>query len=204
MRDLIDFQEYGKAFPDKPIMITFDDGYYNNYVNAFPLFKKHKIKCVMSVVGKYIDDNYKNGKLSPTGSHVTYEQIEEMHKSGFVEIQCHTYNMHNSKGRLGMSKKKKETLEEYQKALKEDLMRLQTNLKEKLNITCTTVCYPFGEYSKETEGIIKGLGFKAALTCNEGINVITKDSNLFYLKRYNRPYGKSSESFFKKIEVNLN
>lgn len=204
IKDLINFQERNKPLPEKPIIITFDDGYYNNYVNAFPLFKKHKIKCVMSVVGKLIDDNYKDGKLCPTGSHVTYEQIEEMHQSGFVEIQCHSYNMHNSKNRLGMSKKRKETIDEYKKALTEDTMRLQENLKQKLNITCTAVCYPFGAFSRESENILRQLGFKAALTCNEGINQITQNSNLFYLKRYNRPSGKSTESFFKKIENKLN
>lgn len=203
IQDLINFQNKGTILPEKPIIITFDDGYYNNYLNAFPLLKKHKIKIVMSVVGKYIDDNYKAEKLIPLKNHLTYEQIAEMHKSGLVEFQCHTYNMHNSKKRLGMSKKRKEALEEYKTVITEDLTHFQNNFKKNLNINCTAICYPFGEYSKETEGIVKELGFKAGLTCNEGINLITRESNLFYLKRYNRPSGKSSEKFFKKIEAKI-
>lgn len=203
IQDLIDFQEKDKCLPDNPIIITFDDGYTNNYLNAFPLFKKYETKCVMSIVGKYIDDNYKDGKLCPTRSHLSYVEIKELYDSGFVEIQNHTYNLHNTKGRIGLGKKKKESIDEYENILTEDLMLLQNNLKEKLNISCTTVAYPFGKYSKETESILKKLGFKAALTCNEGINKITKDSSLFYLKRYNRPNGKSSEKFFRTIEKKL-
>jgi len=201
MKELIDFNEKGKPLPNKPIMITFDDAYTNNYLYAWPLIQKYKFKCVMSVVGKFTDDNYKNGKLCPTGSHLTYEEIGELHKSGLVEIQSHTYNCHGKSGRTGLAKKKRESLAEYEKKISEDLMLLQTKLKEKLGITCTAVTYPFGSYSKETEAVIKKLGFKACFTCSEGINKIKQGGNLFCLKRYNRPGGKSEQVFFGKIGV---
>jgi len=203
MSDLIEFKETGKPLPKKPIIVSFDDAYTNNYLYAFPIMKELSFKCVISVVGKYTDDNYKNGELHPTGSHMTYEEIDEMNKSGLVEIQSHTYNLHNNSGRIGLGKRRGETYEQYKKSVSDDLMQLQNKLKEKLNITCTTVAYPFGSYSIDSEKVLKELGFKAALTCNEGINKINKDTNLFYLKRYNRPAGISAEKFFGKIEVKI-
>jgi len=201
IKDLIDFVENAKPLPQKPIMITFDDAYTNNYLYAWPIIQKHNVKCIMSVVGKFTDDNYKNGKLCPTGSHLTYEEINELHKSGLVEIQNHTYNCHGKSGRTGLAKRKRESYEEYEKAISEDLMLLQNILKERFNINCTAVTYPFGSFSKETETVVKKLGFKACLTCSEGINKIKQGSSLFSLKRYNRPGGKNAEDFFNKIGV---
>ena len=56
-------------------------------------------------------------------------------------------------------------------------------------------------YCAESETVIKTLGFSVSLTCEEGINTIKKDSGLYLLKRFNRPYGLSSEEFFKDIGV---
>ena len=201
VKDLIDFQEKGIPLPQNPIMITFDDGCSNNYINAFPLMVKHQTKCIMSVVGKYIDDNYKDDEIHETKSHVTYEQIKKMSDSGFVEIQSHTYNMHNTNGRNAMAKKEKESFQDYEKALSDDLTKLGDNLIQKTGITCTAVAYPYGKYTKpDTENVLRKLDFKAAFTCSEGTNIITRDSNLFYLSRFNRPYGKSSKNFFKCLQ----
>ena len=47
--DLTDFVYEGKKLPEKPVMITFDDGYYNNLVYAAPLLEKYNMKAVISV-----------------------------------------------------------------------------------------------------------------------------------------------------------
>lgn len=59
-------------------------------------------------------------------------------------------------------------------------------------------------FCKESVPIIKDLGFKSSLSCTEGINYITDDSNcLFGLKRFNRSSRTSTSAFFKKIEIML-
>lgn len=202
IQDLIDFKENKKRLPDKPVMLTFDDGNITNYLNAYPLMKKYGFKCVMSVVGAYVDSNYdKDGNTirSPVSS-VNYEHINEMLASGLVEIQSHTYDMHKLSPRRGLSKKSGEDEIQYEKNLTTDLMRLQFRLKERTGNAPAAVTYPFGSYSAGTAEILKKLGFKAALTCTEGINNITGQSDLFLLKRYNRPYGISTEAFFDKFK----
>jgi peptidoglycan/xylan/chitin deacetylase (PgdA/CDA1 family) len=201
LRDVIAYKEKGRPLPKKPIMLTFDDGYTNNYLYAFPLLKKYNMKCVMSVVGALIDANYKDGVKNETHSHVTYEQIREMNDSGLVEIQNHSYNLHRLKGRYGLKKNKGEDSASYEKMLKTDLTKLQNNLKEKTGIKCTALTFPFGGYSRETFKVMKEMGLKAGLSCNEGINKITRDSSLFCLHRYNRPSGISSAEYFKKIKA---
>lgn len=201
MTELINFVNKKRAkLPDKPVMITFDDGYYNNYLYAYPIAKKYNACFVISILGYYTDANKEGEKMSKYYSHLTWEQINEMNKSGLVEIQNHSYNLHkNSKARLGSAKSSNETAEEYKKFLTEDVMTLQKLLKKKTGIEPNTFTYPFGRISPESVEILKDLDFEAMLTCGSGINYVGKgDKELLYsLKRFNRPYGKSSASYFK-------
>jgi len=198
--DLIDFTKNNKPLPSKPIMLIFDDGNVTNYKYAFPLLQKYNAKAVMAVVGAWIDENYDStGKLVKKGPALNYAQIKEMTDSGLVEIQNHSYDMHKFTPRRGMTQKKTELPEEYEAALKKDLMLLQERLRDKVGIEPTAVAYPFGSYSKSSGQVLRNLGFKAAFTCNEKINILTRDSDLLWLGRFNRPYGISSQEFFAKI-----
>jgi len=197
--DLIAYQKKGAPLPEKPVMLTFDDGYANNYRNAFPLLKKHGMKGVIAVVGRWADDNIEGGRGK--GAHLTYEQIKEMHGSGVVEIQSHTYDMHKTGrgGRYGMKKTRAESTQQYKEVLKTDLLTNHNKILKHTGITMTALAFPFGAYSKECFEVLKEIGYKASLTCTEGVNTITRSSDLYRLKRYNRPSGRSSAEFFAKI-----
>lgn len=206
MSDLIDFVEKGAPLPEKPVLLTFDDGYYNNYLYAFPLLETYKMKAVISIIGKHTDDFSKVDDNHATYSHVTWKQIQEMLASGLVEIQNHSYDSHDNKGgRKGVLKLSGESNDAYAKFLRKDLLKLQKRMQETTGITPTTFTYPFGAVSDSSVDVIKELGFKASLGCMEGINTITKGDpdSLYKIKRYLRTPKKSSKDFFTKIESDL-
>lgn len=55
MTELINYVYNDASLPEKPIIITFDDGYYNNLSYAVPLLHKYNMKAVVSIVGEYSD-----------------------------------------------------------------------------------------------------------------------------------------------------
>lgn len=201
MTDLINYEYNDQPLPEKPIIITFDDGYYNNFGYAIPILKEYNMKAVISIVGEYTDRYSKSGEANLNYGYMRWEDIRSAMKDGTIEFQNHTYNLHsNNNGRNGAAKKKGESSEEYKKILTADLMKLQDEFKENTNYVPSTFTYPFGSISKESEDIIKELGFKASLSCSSGVNFITKDENCLYLlKRNNRPAVVTTEKFLKKI-----
>ena len=95
-----------------------------------------------------------------------------------------------------------ESDEIYDKALSEDLTKLQNSLTENAELTPIVFTYPFGFVSVESLPIIKKLGFLAALTCYERINYIDgTHEQLYRLGRFNRRPDLSTEQFMKKIGV---
>ena len=82
----------------------------------------------------------------------------------------------------------------------DDILKLQQEFEENTNYTPKCFTYPFGGISNASLDIIKELGFKASLSCEQGINKLTKNPNsLYLLKRYNRPSYISTYNFFQKI-----
>lgn len=201
MSQLISYVYEGTPLPEKPIMITFDDGYYNNLGYAVPLLKKYNMKAVVSIVGKYTDTYTTSNEANLNYSYLRWKDVKELMDSGVIEFQNHTYNLHsNTSGRIGCSKKSFESIETYEKILTNDIQKLQQEFEQNVGYTPTTFTYPFGSISKASFPIIKKLGFKASLSCASGINYITKNPDCLYcLKRNNRPSGISSEAFFEKL-----
>ena len=200
--DLIDFCEGKKDLPQKPVVITFDDGHYNNYYYAKPIFEELKFKATINIVGTYSEFSTTSGDFdNPNYSHLTWGEIKALQQNEFFEIGNHTYNMHNLKPRYGIGKKPEEDFETYKENLTKDVTKLENCFKDKCGFTTKIFAYPFGKYSEESYEILSGLGFKAFLTCNEGINHLKKgdESKLKTLYRYNRSGLISTEEFFKHV-----
>lgn len=190
--ELCDFVENNAPLPDKPVIITFDDGYYNNYTYAYPLLKKYNMKGVLSVVGKYSDEYSKeNAVFNNNYSHASHTQLKEMYDSKVFELANHSYNMHDMSKRRGILKHKGEDSGFYKELLNQDISRCNDLIKsvtEKLPIAFT---YPFGCINNESKEYVESFGFCVTYGCEEGINTITRDkSTLKNIKRYNRTFKK--------------
>lgn len=198
-KDLTEYKEKGRPLPEKPIMITFDDGHlsYSEYV--VPLLKKYNMKAVVSVVGSYTNDYTKNPDKSVSYAYLSWDDIKRLSESNHTEVANHTYDMHKINERKGCSKIKGETSEHYKKIFSEDVTKMQKLIAEHTGTPAVCFTYPFGCYCEDSEDEIKKSGFKLSLTCNEGINNISRNSSLFKLKRFNRPHKKTVEDILKRV-----
>lgn len=201
VENLIKYTQNDENLPTRPVLLTFDDGALNNYSLAFPIAKKHKSKFVFSPIGSEADKYSKINDENPDYAHASWKRIKELSDSKIVEIQNHTYNMHNQSGsRIGCKKKYNETKDEYRQKFIDDISKMQNLIKENTGKTPTAFFYPFGACSKCSVDFLKEMGFKASFVCGSKVNKITRDPNcLFGLKRFLRPPGILSKDFFDKI-----
>lgn len=200
VQDLLDYVEEGTPLPEKPVMITFDDGYYNNYLNAFPLLKEYGMKAVVSIIVSETDKYSQLDENRENYSHLTWEQIEEMMGSGFIEFQSHSYDLHKNGGkRKGIGKMSGESTEAYQTAIREDIEKGQLRFVEMTEYAPTAFTYPFGKVSEDSYSVLEELGFRATLDAQGKVFQLTRDPEcLRRIPRYNRPWGKTAEQIITK------
>lgn len=121
--DLAHLEDY-----DKPVILTFDDGYDDNYTELFPLLKKYNVKATVFVIAK---------DTVGIAHKLTEEQIREMSDSGLVSIQSHGY----SHGDLSAMSEEE---------LEFDLLESKKILSRITGKTPYVLCYPTGKYSSIT------------------------------------------------------
>lgn len=195
VEDLIAYARGEGELPEKPVLLTFDDGYYNNYLYAFEVAKQYKCKFVISPIAFWADRYTETGEQNAYYTHATWEELKEMADSGLVEVQNHSYDLHKSG--IGVKKVSGETEEQYKARLTADLEKAQDRIEAQVGARPTAFFYPFGAISRTTPELIREMGFSATFTCEERVSRITRDpESLYGLGRYLRVSGISSERFF--------
>lgn len=169
----ISFQELNDAnngkisLPEKPILVTFDDGYASNYEYIFSILKKYNVKVSIFVVTDKI------GKEVDGKKYLSWEQCKEMQDSGLVEIFSHS-KRHVFYDKLPVRQIRDDVIESY-KIIEEKLG--SKNLK--------VFAYPYGAYTKETVWTLKLNGMDMQVY-DLGMNY-SNDFNKDYIKRMNIP-----------------
>jgi len=196
MEDVIAYVRSGTPLPEKPIMITFDDGYYNNYLYAWPALRARGMRAVLSVIGVEIDRYTENGEVDETYSQCTWEMLREMTDSGVFELQNHSYDLHHiMRGYMGIGKKGSEAAVAYRTRLYADLERMQSRFQTELGLTPTTFVFPFGCAPPDSRGVLAALGFQATLgTENRTLRLTRDEKSLHMIPRYNRTAAQSARS----------
>ena len=164
------------ALPNKSIAITFDDGYEDNFTNAFPILKKYEVKATIYIVVDRHDREWssKRKEKNSTGElknepKLLDEQIVELINSGLIEIGSHTMTHDN----LPILNKEQKINE---------IKNSKIEIEKIFSIKCNSFCYPFGLYDKEDIKLVVELAYTNATTTTKGIDDLTK-SDLFELKR---------------------
>ena len=203
VKEVVNFVEKGTKLPQKPVLITFDDGFYNNLKYALPLLEKYGFKATVNVVGIFSARDNGKKKRSSSYSYMNEKELAEIHKSGIVEIGNHSYDMHALKGRRGVMKKRGESEDEYKKTFTSDCKKCHDYIKHACGIDTKVFAYPFGSYSSSTPKLLKSLGYDAVLTCAEGVNRLRKGDTdrIMWLKRVIRSAKLSEKRYFEKLGI---
>lgn len=85
-REILESLEKSGKIPKNSVTLTFDDGYYDNYKNAFPLLKKYKMKATL-----YLNTAYVESEENRKFRYLSWKEIEEMSSSGVFDIQLHSH-----------------------------------------------------------------------------------------------------------------
>lgn len=198
-QDLISYVYSDEKLPEKPVILSFDDGCYNNMHYVLPLLSKYNMKAVFSVVGTFCDKATAENDPNPNYSYMSWQDCKDAFISGRVEIACHSDNLHTLGERKGTQKKYNENYDEYRSVFMSDTLSFLDKIKTNSEIIPNTYAYPYGLISEESLQLVKACGFKVSLGVEEKQNYITKDEDCLYgLNRYNRTSGISTEDFMKK------
>jgi len=174
------YKRFGASLPSKPIILTFDDGYENNYTNAFPILKKHNMKATIFIVTSAV------GELGVQYPHMTWEQMKEMEYSGLITIQNHGA-IHTPMDKLS------------RKEMEKVVLAANESIDYHLGARQIYVfAYPYLRYNFKTVDELRKLDIHIQVTnLADAINEKTSMANI---KRINVPYGTSAEELLDLIK----
>ncbi len=134
----------GASIPEKSVLITFDDGYPDNYKAAWPILKKYDFVATFFIITGTVE----------TSSGMTWEQLKELVQGG-NSIGSHTVHHHDLS-----------TLSEAQQ--EKELGDSKKILEDNLGINVKAICFPSGKYNESTLRILPTLGYKVGVTTKGG------------------------------------
>ena len=157
LAQLYDYLENGAELPNKPIVITFDDGYVDNYKNVLPILKEYNMKATLFMISD----------AANTPGFVSTEQMHQMEAGGF-DIQGHT-NHHKILTKIAPTE------------LPDALLGGKTSLEGILGEPIEYLAYPGGFNDMLVQYVSKQSGYKMAFTVQPG--TVQPGDNLYALNR---------------------
>ena len=148
----------GAALPTNPVLITFDDGYADNYTNAYPILKKYGIKATIFVI---------TGLMGKPG-YLSWGQAAEMEAGGLVSIESHTVT-HGSLTGLTDDQ------------VRYELTEAKHDIEQRLGKEVEFLAYPTGAYNLHIARLVKEAGYKGAFTVRYGN--MDRATNLYAIER---------------------
>ena len=140
----------GLPLPEKPILLTFDDGYVGHYEHVYPLLKQYGYPAVFSVFTDKLDGNIVGR------STLTWEQVQEMAADPLVTIASHS-----------ITHPRNLTEVESDEELAQELSESKQLLEARLGIPIHYFTYPEGHYDERVMEAAEAAGYRAALTMDD-------------------------------------
>lgn len=153
------------------VVITFDDGYEDNYKYALPLLKKYGMKAtVFAVAGQVgLDNEWDRAKRKRQFRHMGWDELREWSRQG-MEVGSHAMN-HCKLGQITSDRH-----------LRDEISVSKQILEEKLQQPIRTFSYPWGSFDNRVQKMVRETGYQAAVSTKPGVS--QADSDMYALPRY--------------------
>lgn len=170
--------------PARPVMITFDDGWLDNWLYAFPVLRQYHMKAVIFVVTSLAAEKGRRDRddetaVSPLPVHtecqkmidagrapevmLSWDEMREMEVSGLIDIQSHTHT-HQRWDRLEDDRQARGSV------IARELETSKRLIEHNLDKKCDALCWPWGIYDEDYISLAKSAGYKALFTTEKGTN----------------------------------
>ena len=176
---VVDYVDHGVPLPEKAVLITMDDGYTSNLTIAAPILEELGMCATVFVIGVYegesIDPNSGN-PLYP--ARFSYEDAAQWVEKGVLELQSHTFNMHQLagdgfSGRNGILPREGESAADYYAALRSDAEKFAARWAESgVDTPLLAMAYPYGYFDANSRDVLREMGFRITFTVREESNVL--------------------------------
>lgn len=193
--ELIAFAEGRDNLPEKPILLTSDDGYSGVLDMALPLLEEFDMCMSVAVIGEYIG-NRGEGQLS----HFFLEEEAAADTNDRIELISHSFALHKIEN--GMRGASNETLApaEYAAAVSADCAVVRETAGDAYPMMMQVFVYPYGSYSADSEALLEQEGYKATVTTDKGVAVVSPGDGLGLLPRITAEWYTTGRELLKRIK----
>ena len=205
---VIAYVEEGAPLPEKPVLITMDDGYTSNLTVAAPVLEELGMCATVFVIG--INEGepvYVHSGEPFWQARFSYEEAAPWVDKGVIDVQSHTFDMHQLasygySGREGVLKMDGEGREDYRQALLADAEAFRQRREGRASSQLLALAYPFGYYDLEADALLKEAGYAVTITIDERINRLNEGdgSCLRMMGRFNVTDGVSGEGLVNRLD----
>lgn len=173
---VIAFVREGTPLPDKPVLITMDDGYGSNLTVAAPILEETGMRATIFTIGINEGEEYYAHSGEPMWQHrFAFEEAAPWVEKGIIDVQSHTFDMHQLEsygysGRDGVRRMRGESAEDYRRALLDDAAAFRERRGDRVATELLALAYPFGYYDMEADKIMGEAGYQLTVTIDERMN----------------------------------
>ena len=193
LSQLLEYVDGGTPLPDRPVLITMDDGYTSNLTIAAPILEELGLCATVFVIGvNEGEQTYVHTGKPLLPARFSYEEAAAWVEKGVLDLQSHTYDMHQLpsygvSGRAGVLQMEGEEPETYQAVLGEDMRLFRQRREGRVATDLVALAYPFGYHCQAAEDFFQAEGIAVTFTTQEHINRLRvgDPSSLRLLGRYN-------------------
>lgn len=173
---VIDYVQNGTPLPEKPVLITMDDGYTSNLTIAAPVLEEYGMCATVFVIGiNEGEEAYVHSGEPFWQERFAYEEALPWVEKGVIDLQSHTYDMHQLEsygfsGRDGVLRMDGESEEEYRQALLDDTEAFRKRREGRVPGELYALAYPFGYYDLDADAIMEEAGYQLTVTIDDRPN----------------------------------